>query len=437
MPTVALDGRGAERGPEAIVAGVRAAAADGIRLRVFGDPAALAPVERIAGVELVPALEEITNDEEPVAAVRSRQGASVVLAARDVAEGRSQAMASAGSTGATMTAALFACGVCTASAGPRLPSSSSSRAGLGRPRCCSTWGRTPMPGRTTWCSSPIWALRSARPCSGLLGRGWRCSPWARRPTRDRRRWWRRTRGCPTPQASTSGATSRAGSCSPGGRRDRHRRVHRQRRPEDDRGNREGRRRCGARCGALRPRGGGGRVSAASLTGRPAPPARSGRDRRRGPARPPGRCGGRPRQSGPDGIANAVRLAARTSSESAVERTARLLDQAGMTFGVIGKRDERRRVEPGWCPGQGARAPVDRAGGAAAACCANVRMSRAARVVHSVTASVLWPLIAARRRNSIVVLCAATIGAASTASSGSRSAPDPVRRREHGRGCHRW
>ena len=107
MPTVALDGRGAERGPEAIVAGVQAAAADGIRLRVFGDPTALAPVEQIAGAELVPALEEITNHEEPVAAVRSRPGASVVLAARDVAEGRSEAMASAGSTGAAMTAALF------------------------------------------------------------------------------------------------------------------------------------------------------------------------------------------------------------------------------------------------------------------------------------------------------------------------------------------
>jgi hypothetical protein len=44
MPTVALDGRGAERGPDTIVAGVRAVAADGIRVRVFGDPASLAGV---------------------------------------------------------------------------------------------------------------------------------------------------------------------------------------------------------------------------------------------------------------------------------------------------------------------------------------------------------------------------------------------------------
>jgi phosphate acyltransferase len=108
MATVALDGRGAERGAEAIIAGVRAAAADGIRVRVFGDAAELAGARGFDGVSLLDAGEEITNDDEPVAAVRSRPQASVVLAARDVAEGRSQAMASAGPTGATMTAALFA-----------------------------------------------------------------------------------------------------------------------------------------------------------------------------------------------------------------------------------------------------------------------------------------------------------------------------------------
>jgi glycerol-3-phosphate acyltransferase PlsX len=108
VTTVALDGRGAERGPEAILAGARAAAADGIGLRVFGDPAALAAVEAIDGAELIAAEDEITNDDEPVAAVRSRSEASIVMATRDVAEGRSDAVASAGATGATMTAALFA-----------------------------------------------------------------------------------------------------------------------------------------------------------------------------------------------------------------------------------------------------------------------------------------------------------------------------------------
>jgi glycerol-3-phosphate acyltransferase PlsX len=108
VTTVALDGRGAERGPEALVAGAREAAADGIRVRVFGDPEALEPIGEIAGAELVPAPDQITNSDEPVAAVRSKSQASVVMAARDVAEGHSDALASAGPTGATMTAALFA-----------------------------------------------------------------------------------------------------------------------------------------------------------------------------------------------------------------------------------------------------------------------------------------------------------------------------------------
>ena len=108
MTTVALDGRGADQGAEVIVAGARAAAADGISLRVFGDQAALAPLNDVAGVEVLPAAGEITNDDEPVAAVRGIADASIVLAAADVAAGHSDALASAGPTGATMTAALFA-----------------------------------------------------------------------------------------------------------------------------------------------------------------------------------------------------------------------------------------------------------------------------------------------------------------------------------------
>ncbi len=108
MTTVALDGRGAERGPDVIVAGARTAAADGIALRVFGDPELLAALDDVDGAELIAAPGEITNDEDPVGAVREATDASIVLAAADVAEGRSQAVVSAGPTGATMTAALFA-----------------------------------------------------------------------------------------------------------------------------------------------------------------------------------------------------------------------------------------------------------------------------------------------------------------------------------------
>jgi glycerol-3-phosphate acyltransferase PlsX len=105
-PTVALDGFGAEQGFAALAEGARLAAADGIRLRVFGPPDRLG-LEGVGGIEVVPTAEWIGNDEEPVAAVRRKKEASVVRAVADVADGRADAMASPGSTGATMAAATF------------------------------------------------------------------------------------------------------------------------------------------------------------------------------------------------------------------------------------------------------------------------------------------------------------------------------------------
>src|SRR4051794_3272152 len=96
--TVALDGFGAEQGFEVLAAGVRLAAADGIRLRVFGPPDELG-LERVDGVEVIPTSEWIGNDEDPVPAVRARKEASIVRAARDVAAGNAAAMVSHGSTG--------------------------------------------------------------------------------------------------------------------------------------------------------------------------------------------------------------------------------------------------------------------------------------------------------------------------------------------------
>jgi phosphate acyltransferase len=101
---VALDAQGLDSGPEVAIEAARIAAAEGIEVRVFGS-ASLEPPE---GVELVAAADEIGNDDEPVAAVRSRPDASVVRAAADVADGGSAALVSGGATGATMTAALFA-----------------------------------------------------------------------------------------------------------------------------------------------------------------------------------------------------------------------------------------------------------------------------------------------------------------------------------------
>jgi glycerol-3-phosphate acyltransferase PlsX len=101
---VALDAYGADGGPELVLEGARLAAADGIPVRIFG-PGGL-PVNE--GIELDPTREWIGNEAEPVAAVRSTPEASVVRAAAAVADGTCSSLVSAGSTGATMTAALFA-----------------------------------------------------------------------------------------------------------------------------------------------------------------------------------------------------------------------------------------------------------------------------------------------------------------------------------------
>ena len=105
-PTVALDGFGAERGFDVLAEGARRAAAEGIRVRIFGPPDELG-LEGADGIEVAPTSEWIGNDEEPVAAVRSRPESSIVRAAHDVAEGRAGAIATVGSTGAAMAAATF------------------------------------------------------------------------------------------------------------------------------------------------------------------------------------------------------------------------------------------------------------------------------------------------------------------------------------------
>ncbi len=95
-----------EKGFDVLVAGVRKAAADGLKVRVFG-PAAELSLVKVEGVTVVDTSESIGNDQDPVPAVRSRPEASIVRAVDDVKQGNSSAVVSLGSTGATMAAATF------------------------------------------------------------------------------------------------------------------------------------------------------------------------------------------------------------------------------------------------------------------------------------------------------------------------------------------
>jgi phosphate acyltransferase len=102
VPRIAVDALGGDRGPEDVVAGALEAAADGIEAILYG-PASL----DARGLELVPAAEAIAMDEKPAEAVRAKPNSSLVLANRAVADGRADAVVSAGNTGAMLAAGLL------------------------------------------------------------------------------------------------------------------------------------------------------------------------------------------------------------------------------------------------------------------------------------------------------------------------------------------
>jgi glycerol-3-phosphate acyltransferase PlsX len=103
--TVAVDANGADLGPAEVAAGAALAAADGVRVLLFGPADQLG--EMPPGVEVVDAPVSIAKVADPVIAARSTKDASIVLAAHAVAEGRADALVSGGSTGAALAAGLF------------------------------------------------------------------------------------------------------------------------------------------------------------------------------------------------------------------------------------------------------------------------------------------------------------------------------------------
>ena len=105
MVTVAVDAGGADLGPAEVARGAAEAAQGGVRVLLFG------PAEQIgdagAGVEVIDAPVSIAKAADPAFAVRTTPEASIVQAARAVAEDRAQALVSGGSTGSALAAALF------------------------------------------------------------------------------------------------------------------------------------------------------------------------------------------------------------------------------------------------------------------------------------------------------------------------------------------
>jgi glycerol-3-phosphate acyltransferase PlsX len=105
MITVAVDAGGADRGPREVAQGAARAAAQGIGVLLFGPAAEIGSVP--AGVQLIDAPVSIAKAADPAFAVRSTPEASIVQAAKAVADGRAQALVSGGSTGSALAAGLF------------------------------------------------------------------------------------------------------------------------------------------------------------------------------------------------------------------------------------------------------------------------------------------------------------------------------------------
>jgi len=104
---------GGDHAPSEPVRGAVIAAAEGIHVLLVGDEAILGEeLERQgsapgAGIEIVHAREVVTSAEEGARAVRAKPDASVSLACRLVGEGRAGAAVSAGNTGAMLAAATL------------------------------------------------------------------------------------------------------------------------------------------------------------------------------------------------------------------------------------------------------------------------------------------------------------------------------------------
>jgi phosphate acyltransferase len=103
---VAVDANGADRGPAEVAAGAALAAQQGARVLLFG-PADAMRVPPAAGVEVIDAPLSIAKSSDPARAARASPEASIVQAARAVADGRAQALVCAGGTGAALAAGLL------------------------------------------------------------------------------------------------------------------------------------------------------------------------------------------------------------------------------------------------------------------------------------------------------------------------------------------
>jgi glycerol-3-phosphate acyltransferase PlsX len=102
MTRVAVDALGGDNAPGEVILGALDAAASGTDVVLYGPP----DIET-QGLPLVETTEVIEMADKPAEAVRAKPDSSLVAAVRAVAEGRADAVVSAGNTGAMLAAGLL------------------------------------------------------------------------------------------------------------------------------------------------------------------------------------------------------------------------------------------------------------------------------------------------------------------------------------------
>lgn len=105
---IALDVQGADLGINTVVDGARIAASEGIEIVLVGPEAEIAAAGPLpSNISVVNATEVVTNHDDPATAVRRLKDSSIVVGAKLVASGEADALVSAGPTGAALAASLF------------------------------------------------------------------------------------------------------------------------------------------------------------------------------------------------------------------------------------------------------------------------------------------------------------------------------------------
>jgi phosphate acyltransferase len=110
MPVIAVDAMGGDHGPAEAVRGVAQVSLEtDIQCLLVGDEHKIqAVLEQVPynpeGIEILHSRDQIGMDDDPKEALKTKKDASLVVGVRAVAEGRAEAMVSAGNTGASILA---------------------------------------------------------------------------------------------------------------------------------------------------------------------------------------------------------------------------------------------------------------------------------------------------------------------------------------------